>query len=115
MSSTKGNSSIARIFEREIIPAAKALRARSGRFFELGPSPADASYFKVRTLVSLAAGDFHRPVVGSREEFRERLLELWADQPELGGLVNALVEVAAPPDPSDEGDASIPEHTYTMY
>ncbi len=115
MSSTKGDPDMARIFEREIIPAAMALRARNGRFFALGPSPADPSYFKVRTLVSLAARDFHRPVVGSREELRERLLELWADEPELRRLVDALVEVAAPPDPSDEGDASIPDHIYTMY
>ena len=115
MSSTKGNSSIARVFERDIVPAAMALRARNGRYFDLGPSSAEPSYFKVRTRVSLAPGDFHRPVVGSREELRERLLELWADQPELRRLVDALVKIAAPPDPSDEVDVSIPENIYTMY
>ena len=115
MSSTKGDSSIAGVFEREIVPAAMALRARNGRLFELGPSPAELSYFKVRTRVSLAREDFHRPVAGSREELRERLLELWVDQPELRRLIDALVEVAAPPDPSDEGDASIPENIYTLY
>jgi len=115
MSSTEVNSSLARIFEREIVPAAIALAARNGRYFELGPSPDEPSYFKVRTRVSLAPADFHWPVVASREELRERLLELWADQPELRGLVDALAKVAAPPDPSDEGDDTIPENIYTMY
>ena len=115
MSSTKGNASIARVFEQEIVPAGMALRSRNGRYFDLGPSSAEPSYFKVRTRVSLAPGDFHRPVAGSHEELRERLLELWAGEPELRRLVDALVKVAAPLDPSDEGDASIPEHIYTMY
>ena len=108
MSSTRDEQRTRRFFEERIAPAAERLRARGVRFFPLGPTPEQASWYKGPP----GGADFFALESSALEA---ALRARWEDSPELAELAPRLVELARALDIQDEGPGEISPFVYVMY
>jgi hypothetical protein len=101
---------LAAFFERELVPAARALRERGVSFFPAGADPAAPTYWRRRD----DAGDYLDTL--DPEETADRLRVLWADHPELLALVDPLLELArAMEREAGEQGPELSPYVYAMY
>ena len=99
---------VRRFFERHLVSAAEALRARGVRFFPLGPDPDSESWY-----VDAPDGPDFRTL--ESDDLEARLREQWTDHPELAALAGELMELARSLEVGEEDDGEISPFVYVMY
>jgi len=107
MSSTEDERRARRFYRRHLAPTAERLRARSVRFFALGPDEAE-SWFEPPPQGS----DFF-----ALEDLEGALRERWqADGlPELAALASRLAELADALEIREQDSADVSPFVYVMY
>jgi hypothetical protein len=110
MSSTEDAARARRFFEEHLLPAAERLRARGVRFFPLGPTDEEASWYAGPPEI----GDFMEL---EAEGIEQTLRSLWASQdlPELEALTPHLLELARSLEVRDQEESEVSPFVYVMY
>lgn len=108
-------SSTDEFFERTLAPLAREARAQGRSFFPRGPEPEEASYYVLRTSTSMTKADFEITAARTPEEVGRELRRLWADDPLLAPLVDALLALMPALEPQSEDDGDVSPFIYVMF
>lgn len=109
MSSTRQDRRVARMWEKEIVPAARRLAERGVAFFPMGPTDDESWYADPPT-----GPDFF---TREPEDLASELAALWREQdlPELVALAESLAVLADGFDIRDQQPEEISPFVYVMY
>ena len=104
-------------FERRLMPAAHALRARRGEPFPRTFDYAAATYYERRAKATMEPADFELPSIDSPQALSAALERFWKERssPELARLAPDLAELAQEVRAGEEDSGEVSPFIYQMF
>lgn len=104
-------------FERRLMPAARALRARGREPFPRSFDPAATTYYERRAKTTMERADFELPSIDSPEALALALGRFWDERsaPELARLAPDLADLAAEVRADDDQSDEVSPFIYQMF